>query len=217
MDIVVWLRSLGLAKYEAIFRENEIDETVLPSLTHENLKELGVASVGQRVKLLNPLYGHALLLGQQMPSHVPSGLSVPQHFWVLKHRRGGGGGPLPPPPPPPPSWHFPRQITVAAVHPTAQIGPKIGPKNAHPVRHARSATPHAASQAVAAGTIFEAIVPRLYPRYNFVDLYNDASALNPGKVISSSYRRASGPRTAKALRTGTAISLSHPRAQRISR
>ena len=43
MDIVVWLRSLGLGKYEAIFRENEIDETVLPSLTHENLKELGVA------------------------------------------------------------------------------------------------------------------------------------------------------------------------------
>ena len=33
MDIVVWLRSLGLGKYEAAFRENEIDETVLPSLT----------------------------------------------------------------------------------------------------------------------------------------------------------------------------------------
>ena len=35
MDVVVWLRSLGLGKYEAAFRENEIDETVLPSLTHE--------------------------------------------------------------------------------------------------------------------------------------------------------------------------------------
>ena len=31
MDVVVWLRSLGLGKYEAIFRENDIDETVLPS------------------------------------------------------------------------------------------------------------------------------------------------------------------------------------------
>ena len=41
MDIVVWLRSLGLGKYEAAFRDNEIDETVLPSLTHETLKELG--------------------------------------------------------------------------------------------------------------------------------------------------------------------------------
>jgi hypothetical protein len=28
MDIVVWLRSLGLGKYEAAFRENDIDETV---------------------------------------------------------------------------------------------------------------------------------------------------------------------------------------------
>ena len=28
MDVVVWLRSLGLRKYEAAFRDNEIDETV---------------------------------------------------------------------------------------------------------------------------------------------------------------------------------------------
>ncbi len=55
MDIVVWLRSLGLGKYEAAFRENEIDETVLPSLTHETLKELGVASIGHRVKLLDAI------------------------------------------------------------------------------------------------------------------------------------------------------------------
>jgi class 3 adenylate cyclase len=55
MDVVVWLRSMGLGKYEAIFRENDIDETVLPSLTHENLKELGVASFGHRVKLLDAI------------------------------------------------------------------------------------------------------------------------------------------------------------------
>ena len=46
MDIVVWLRSLGLGKYEAAFRENEIDETVLPSLTEEHLKQLGVIALG---------------------------------------------------------------------------------------------------------------------------------------------------------------------------
>jgi class 3 adenylate cyclase/predicted ATPase len=55
MDVAVWLRSLGLTKYEAIFRENDIDEAVLPSLTHENLKELGVASFGHRVKLLDAI------------------------------------------------------------------------------------------------------------------------------------------------------------------
>jgi hypothetical protein len=37
---------------DAIFRENDIHETVLPSLTHESLRELGVASFGHRVKLL---------------------------------------------------------------------------------------------------------------------------------------------------------------------
>ena len=41
MDVVVWLRSLGLERYEGAFRENEIDEAVLLSLTHETLKELG--------------------------------------------------------------------------------------------------------------------------------------------------------------------------------
>jgi hypothetical protein len=41
MDIVVWLWSLGLGKYEAVFRENEVDEAVLPDLTAEDLKELG--------------------------------------------------------------------------------------------------------------------------------------------------------------------------------
>jgi class 3 adenylate cyclase len=40
MDIIVWLRSLGLEKYEAAFRENEIDETVPQDLTAEGLKEL---------------------------------------------------------------------------------------------------------------------------------------------------------------------------------
>ena len=40
MDIGGWLRSLGLERYEAAFRENEIDETVLPTVTAEDLKDL---------------------------------------------------------------------------------------------------------------------------------------------------------------------------------
>ena len=55
MDVGGWLRSLGLEQYEAAFRENEIDETVLPSLTHETLKELGVTAVGHRLKLLDAI------------------------------------------------------------------------------------------------------------------------------------------------------------------
>jgi class 3 adenylate cyclase len=55
MDLGCWLRRLGLEQYEAAFRENAIDGTVLPSLTVEDLKELGVGAVGHRRKLLNAI------------------------------------------------------------------------------------------------------------------------------------------------------------------
>jgi SAM domain (Sterile alpha motif) len=50
-----WLQSLGLGKYEAAFRENEIDEKVLPSLTEGHLKQLGITALGHRVKLLDAI------------------------------------------------------------------------------------------------------------------------------------------------------------------
>jgi class 3 adenylate cyclase len=68
MDVVVWLRSLGLTKYEAIFRDNDIDETVLSSLTHETLKELGVASIGHRLKLLDAIAALRSDGGGKVPS-----------------------------------------------------------------------------------------------------------------------------------------------------
>ena len=55
MDVGGWLRRLGLEQYEATFRENEIDDTVLPSLTAEDLKDLGVGIVGHRRKLLDAI------------------------------------------------------------------------------------------------------------------------------------------------------------------
>ncbi len=55
MDVGGWLRGLDLGKYEAAFRDNGIDERVLPHLTVEDLKELGVASVGDRRKLLTAI------------------------------------------------------------------------------------------------------------------------------------------------------------------
>ena len=55
MDIEGWRRSLGLGRYEAAFRENEIDDTILPKLTAEDLKELGVGPVGHRRKLLDAI------------------------------------------------------------------------------------------------------------------------------------------------------------------
>jgi class 3 adenylate cyclase len=55
VDIAAWLRSLGLERYEQTFRDNEIDAELLPTLTADDLKDLGVAVVGHRRKLLNAI------------------------------------------------------------------------------------------------------------------------------------------------------------------
>jgi class 3 adenylate cyclase/tetratricopeptide (TPR) repeat protein len=55
LDIDSWLRSLGLGQYEPAFRDNAIDEKVLPRLTAEDLKDLGVGLVGHRRMLLDAI------------------------------------------------------------------------------------------------------------------------------------------------------------------
>jgi class 3 adenylate cyclase len=55
MDVGGWLRDLGLQQYEAAFRDNEIDGEVLPKLTADDLKDIGVAVVGHRRKLLSAI------------------------------------------------------------------------------------------------------------------------------------------------------------------
>ena len=55
MELESWLRSLGLEQYEATFRENAITEKVLPNLTAEDLKDMGVSVVGHRRVLLDAI------------------------------------------------------------------------------------------------------------------------------------------------------------------
>jgi class 3 adenylate cyclase len=55
MSVEDWLRSLGLERYAASFRENEIDEHALPKLTAEDLKDLGVVLGGHRRKLISAI------------------------------------------------------------------------------------------------------------------------------------------------------------------
>jgi class 3 adenylate cyclase len=55
MEIRAWLRGLGLERYDQAFRDNEIDEKVLSSLTAEDLKDLGVTLVGHRRRLLDAI------------------------------------------------------------------------------------------------------------------------------------------------------------------
>jgi predicted ATPase/class 3 adenylate cyclase len=52
VDIAAWLHSLGMQEYEQAFRDNAIDATVLPELTADDLRDLGVSLIGHRRKLL---------------------------------------------------------------------------------------------------------------------------------------------------------------------
>ena len=55
MDVADWLRQLGLERYEPTFRENRIDTDLLPKLTADDLKDLGVTLVGDRRRLLEAI------------------------------------------------------------------------------------------------------------------------------------------------------------------
>ena len=67
MDVGEWLRSLGLGKYEGIFRANAIDAELLPRLTAEDLKEIGVSALGDRLRLLDGIAA----MGGATPANVP--------------------------------------------------------------------------------------------------------------------------------------------------
>ena len=73
MDLGEWLRSLGLERYEAVFRENAIDADVIRALTEEHLRELGVP-IGARLKLLKAI---AELGGEAEPSDTAAGGAQP--------------------------------------------------------------------------------------------------------------------------------------------
>jgi hypothetical protein len=88
MDIAEWLRVLGLAEYEPAFRENAIDASVLPSLTADDLKDLGVTMVGHRRKLLDAI---AALRAEPSPTVNPAATGVGAGLLANPPPLAGGG------------------------------------------------------------------------------------------------------------------------------
>jgi hypothetical protein len=66
VDIADWLRRLGLDRYESAFRDNDVDIETLPSLTADDLRELGVTSLGHRKKLLAAIAALSPTLGRDL-------------------------------------------------------------------------------------------------------------------------------------------------------
>jgi class 3 adenylate cyclase len=69
MDVGGWLRGLGLGQYEEKFRDNKIDADLLPRLTVDDLKDIGVSVVGDRRRLLDAI---AVIGGVGRPADVPA-------------------------------------------------------------------------------------------------------------------------------------------------
>jgi class 3 adenylate cyclase len=55
VEIAEWLRGMGLGQYAAAFAENAVHWDVLSQLTMDDLKEIGVAAVGDRRRLLQAI------------------------------------------------------------------------------------------------------------------------------------------------------------------
>jgi hypothetical protein len=69
MNVAEWLRGLRLEQYAPAFRDNDIDGEVLRRLTADDLRDLGVASIGHRRRLLDAIA--ALREGQLAESRPP--------------------------------------------------------------------------------------------------------------------------------------------------
>jgi class 3 adenylate cyclase/predicted ATPase len=67
LNVAEWLRGLGLQQYERAFHDNAIDAAVLPELTAEDLRDMGVGVVGHRRKLLAAI---AILRNDGMPESM---------------------------------------------------------------------------------------------------------------------------------------------------
>jgi class 3 adenylate cyclase/predicted ATPase len=87
MDVGGWLRGLGLGKYEAAFLDNGIGEAVLPHLTVEDLKEIGVATVGDRRMLLAAIAALATPTSSEPIGRQPSPLVALKAREVSAERR----------------------------------------------------------------------------------------------------------------------------------
>jgi class 3 adenylate cyclase/predicted ATPase len=67
-----WLSSLDMSEYAQRFSENHIDVNVLRDLTDQDLKDLGVLSLGHRRKIMRAIAEHAYEISPSSPIPVVS-------------------------------------------------------------------------------------------------------------------------------------------------
>ena len=96
MDLGGWLRSLGLDRYEAAFRENAIDADVLCDLTDQDLEKLSVL-LGHRRRILRAIAAQDDILAPTTASQAaplareqePTAATLETHFEAPAAGEGG--------------------------------------------------------------------------------------------------------------------------------
>jgi len=68
-DVKAWLSKLGLSQYAEAFEHNDVAPSLLPTLTDQDLRELGVHSLGHRKMLLKAIASSIGLSCESSPPH----------------------------------------------------------------------------------------------------------------------------------------------------
>ena len=80
--IAAWLSQIGLSQYAEVFQRNDFGPDLLASLTDQDLRDLGVQSLGHRKTLLRAIaeWGESEVVApaSALRSHAPSPASAPQ-------------------------------------------------------------------------------------------------------------------------------------------
>ena len=88
-QIAEWLQKLGLSQYTQHFAENDINFAILPHLTDQDLKELGVKSLGHRRQLLLGMAEISSVQKDTAPPPTASGAPLAQHDTSAKQTPTG--------------------------------------------------------------------------------------------------------------------------------
>jgi SAM domain (Sterile alpha motif)/Adenylate and Guanylate cyclase catalytic domain len=102
-QVTDWLEKLGMSEYAQRFADNDIDLSILGDLTDQDLKDLGVASLGHRRKILraiteldrseataaHPAAARAPPSGPAPPSPAPTPVAAPQRTTLRPQEAGG--------------------------------------------------------------------------------------------------------------------------------
>ncbi len=90
-DIEDWLEKLGMSEYAQRFAENDIDFSVLGDLTDQDLKDLGVSSLGHRRKILRAIaeLGSTTAASTAVPARTRRHAPTCAERWAAAGRSSG--------------------------------------------------------------------------------------------------------------------------------